>query len=52
MAATCGGSTRLETGIGEDFHCPRRSLWMAVSGDRRKPSEGVGLELYAWALAL
>jgi hypothetical protein len=31
---------------------PRRSLWMAVLGDRRKPAEGIDLEVYAWALAL
>jgi neutral ceramidase len=31
---------------------PRGSLWMAGFGDRKKPSEGVGLELFARALAL
>ena len=31
---------------------PRQSQWMGGFGDRKKPSEGVGLELYARALAL
>ena len=31
---------------------PRSSLWMAGFGDRRHPSEGVGLDLFARALAL
>ena len=41
-----------KAGLAKISMTPRGSLWMAGFGDRKRPSEGVGLELYARALAL
>ena len=46
------GAAQWKAGAARISITPRQSLWMAGFGDRTKPSEGVGLELYARALAL
>ena len=41
-----------KAGVAKVSITPHNSLWMAGFGDRAQPSQGVGLELYARALAL
>ncbi len=41
-----------KAGVAKISITPRHSLWMAGFGDRKMPSQGTGLELYARALAL